>query len=785
MANSNHTELSRQLAELSNKLTRSQNDMKNASEERLSNIFHGMTRAAINTTRHCLLRTRVERILQSLTFDNISDRESGIPISYQDTFRWSLSETSTTLPSWLRSGTGIYWIEGKAGCGKSTLMKFLQQDQQATALLKEWANGLRLRIVRHYFWAPGTTMQKSLLGLFRTLLFQILVNDPELLEQICPLRMENHGHMQPWTLDELAECFETLSKIQTLPSKLCFFVDGLDEFEGDPEGLIAIIQAISKSNSIKLCVASRPWPPFRKAFGYNSLRISVHEFTRDDINLYTQGNLGQSQEYQKLQATFPEQAKSLSKEISDAADGVFLWVYLVIRDLLRGLTQHDDLGTLQRRLRAMPRDLNDYFQRMLDSIEDVYRSEVRSLLGILAYMRLPLDTYITWGHRNSREMTLISSNNLLEFPPHGSRHFSMERKVEGWKGNFDTSGRVSEYSPRTERQRIIARCKDLVHVSEEDTPSRDLAHQPVFKVSFLHRTVAEFVGSALTNDADRSRPLLPIVALAGTYLMLRLHQYNHEIRFADFQAKQILYLALQAKQHSPAAYLRIVHILCALTQYFDHGLRPTRYLLGTVMASNVFVEGECTCRDALTWKEERFWLLHCRACLAPCHQDAVDDLSELLVKCFGTPLIPSLVDGTVTVEELPEANLRVVEALVSKVKSTNVAAFSDAWRKGLWELENQPSHGGKPPANIYDVCCIFIRHGAPRVFVDDDNDDHDHDEIDALQILQKIPPMKDLDPTGELLKQEFLLAKKLSKQLQQQTKGQGQKSWFQRLVVWR
>jgi hypothetical protein len=50
-------------------------------------------------------------------------------------------------------------------------------------------------------------------------------------------------------------------------------------------------------------------------------------------------------------------ADMLAREVSERANGVFLWVFLVVRELLHGLNEIDNLGTLQERPRDLPVDL--------------------------------------------------------------------------------------------------------------------------------------------------------------------------------------------------------------------------------------------------------------------------------------------------------------------------------------------------------------------------------------------------------------------------------------------
>lgn len=78
--------------------------------------------------------------------------------------------------TWLRSGAGVFHILGKAGSGKSTLMKFLCSHEQTQEELRVWAGEeKKLVFARFYFWkSSNNNMQMSLPGLHRSILFETL-----------------------------------------------------------------------------------------------------------------------------------------------------------------------------------------------------------------------------------------------------------------------------------------------------------------------------------------------------------------------------------------------------------------------------------------------------------------------------------------------------------------------------------------------------------------------------------------------------------------------------------
>jgi ABC-type siderophore export system fused ATPase/permease subunit len=78
------------------------------------------------------------------------DRIESIPEAHASTFEWIFNAPpqSADTPSWdsfpawlTQRDSSIYWITGKPGSGKSTLMKYLHGHPQLANLLSVWAHG--------------------------------------------------------------------------------------------------------------------------------------------------------------------------------------------------------------------------------------------------------------------------------------------------------------------------------------------------------------------------------------------------------------------------------------------------------------------------------------------------------------------------------------------------------------------------------------------------------------------------------------------------------------------
>ncbi|KAF2464920.1 uncharacterized protein BDR25DRAFT_241210, partial [Lindgomyces ingoldianus] len=422
--------------------------------------------------------TQVEQqFLKSLHFANLVTRHEKIEKSHEETFTWmfrnSLEQGRMPLrfSEWLRSRSGIYWIEGKAGSGKSTLMKFLCKNPMTMSHLESWAQGKRLVVAQFFFWNAGTRLQKSREGLLRSLLFEILRKCPDLLSKV----IENVGvpefadEEESWCEDDLLRIYRVIMSQET-PIRFCFFIDGLDEYEDDnkgPEELLDTLRSIDCSSNTKLCVSSRPWVIFRDEFGKTpEWHIRLEDLTRDDIRSFVSFKFNKNEQFQKLKERDPRYPK-LIEDVVERARGVFLWVRLVVRSLLEGLTYHDSVATLSRRLNSFPEDLDDFFQHMIDSIPTIYRIQTARTFKIATEAKQPqlLMTYsFVDGLEEDREYCFKLPIAPMALPEIETRAEQMERRLDG-------------------------RCRGLLEIVED----RECTAFDKYKIDFLHRTVRDFL----------------------------------------------------------------------------------------------------------------------------------------------------------------------------------------------------------------------------------------------------------------------------------------------------
>jgi hypothetical protein len=107
-------------------------------------------------------------------------RLNQIDTNFGHSFHWAFENASVGLTEWLRKGTGLFWVSGKPGSGKSTFMKFLLNDPRTRELLHKWNSPSSQIIGNFFFHYRGTLLQKSFEGLLRSLVTQLPEEEPRL-----------------------------------------------------------------------------------------------------------------------------------------------------------------------------------------------------------------------------------------------------------------------------------------------------------------------------------------------------------------------------------------------------------------------------------------------------------------------------------------------------------------------------------------------------------------------------------------------------------------------------
>ncbi|KAH6682304.1 hypothetical protein F5X68DRAFT_25048 [Plectosphaerella plurivora] len=420
-----------------------------------------------------------------------SKHEIGRVYSYEErkTAKMRASARENFL-TWLSSSNEVFHICGKLGSGKSTLMKFLLENERTQAELKTWA-GVDKQLVSasFFFWKPGSKLQKSLSGLCRSLLHDILAACPKLIQSVLPAiwaRVVDHPHPQP-ELEirprEIQIAFEQLIRDRDLYAhhRFCFFIDGLDEYEQtsqqDHKSMVDMLISWTKisSGNVKLCVSSREYNVFMNAFSEDH-RLRVHDLTLSDIRKYVQDRLDHLPD--------DEAKRMLIHDVASKADGIFLWVALVVKSMREAIEDGMSAPELTNLLDSTPTELEDLFHHILKTLDKKKlrnACKIFSMLDRIDHVSRSIDV----RHSYVPKLTLLAYSFLDDYER--DQKFATD---EFW--NTVTPGRLTvEERMQMAAKKLRANCAGLLEARVNPIAQLQDAAGP--SIDYTHRSVHEYL----------------------------------------------------------------------------------------------------------------------------------------------------------------------------------------------------------------------------------------------------------------------------------------------------
>ncbi|KAI0601118.1 hypothetical protein F4775DRAFT_607246 [Biscogniauxia sp. FL1348] len=338
-----------------------------------------------------------EDLIRSLEVPGLDGRIKLVEERFGHSFDWIFDE-GVYLTRWLeKKGTDMFWIHGKPGSGKSTLMKFIFQSKNVQEVLHKLASE-SLRVSAGFFFHDrGTALQKSLEGLLRSVLLQILERSGDLATLVIDdfrkrYQLSGSGKYL-WTISELERYIRLILQQDQIKLELYLFFDALDEFDGTPQfisGFLKDMVEIAKksSNVLKILFSSRPWEAFRNQF-HAIQSLQLQDYTKDDIQQFCIGHISSND------VEVAVKLRPLIPTITGNAEGVFLWVKLVVNELISEARTGTGSEELANILDSIPRDLQTYYSRTIQRIPINSRFE-----GFVAFST----TYYANGYLNNLQL---------------------------------------------------------------------------------------------------------------------------------------------------------------------------------------------------------------------------------------------------------------------------------------------------------------------------------------------------------------------------------------------
>ncbi|PSR83216.1 hypothetical protein BD289DRAFT_483467 [Coniella lustricola] len=570
-------------------------DIKDSNDE---NKSRSSKRRAAHTSHNPLLQ---DFLLEALRFKSMEYREQGIAQAHGDSFEWIYKKPEKVAAAGVRDKTpgqnespgqkqmdetvnfrrwlsttelgNIYWITGKPGSGKSTLMRYLATQPKTTHLLHTWAgpsSTTHLLLAGFYFWTSGSEEQRSQTGLLRSLLYQLLSSKPRLTARAFPEKWRKLGPLTSkqriaaspleWSIEELANALRAFldgcedgdgndnddDDDDKRTIKVCLFVDGLDEFDGDHDAIIHFFRDLAQGRHaarIKLCLSSRPWPVFERAFdksddhvhGSSAMinnnstssgklgkvpNLKLQASTAQDMFRYTIHHLTTNEHVRRAMSQDVDVARKLVEAIVAKASGVFLWVRLAVCELVcrfgggdaaadtndeNSVSTNIHVHDMHNWVLALPADLDELFEVFIFTTQST--SQLLDTSKMFQLVRARETTADFVKNDSAASLTLRE----LAFARHGEAHdtLALERAVKketqqavvqqcnetkDWA--LRRSVGLLEVQPRSERG-SGPRTRFVQDGDEAIAPPVELFE---YQVTYLHRTVRDWLLFSVNNN---------------------------------------------------------------------------------------------------------------------------------------------------------------------------------------------------------------------------------------------------------------------------------------------
>ncbi|ETI28987.1 hypothetical protein G647_01439 [Cladophialophora carrionii CBS 160.54] len=368
----------------------------------LQNRLESMRKVALDE------KTRL-RFINSFKIPELNERRHQISDAHPRTYEWIFAENLETqypattgirrswdsFTDWLLSSSPMYWIHGKAGSGKSTLMHFMSKHEKTQKLLDKWARPRTAIVLSWYFWNSGSQAQRSLKGALCALLYQLVSIHPEIATEI--LRKEpllgRRDTAADWSEADLINLAPKM--FSTFNGHIAVFIDGLDEFDRDEDikALFDLLHSLTKTSRVKICFSSRPERQLELELGHLP-QLRLQDMTSHDMKHYITD---------RLRPAFPHwssiEINDFVEKIVHKADGVFLWVYLVTKNLQQGSLHSDSYGVLLERLEVLPAKMEALYEHMWRSLNGdehlpTYRRQAALFFSFHAHFPLSLVDFV-------------------------------------------------------------------------------------------------------------------------------------------------------------------------------------------------------------------------------------------------------------------------------------------------------------------------------------------------------------------------------------------------------
>lgn len=414
--------------------------------------------------------------------------------------------------NWSAQDRALLWIKGKPGSGKSTLLRHF-----LSAIKRFQPNAL---VLSFFFHGRGVELQKTSLGLFRSLLHQLLSQKPDARSDLVATfrhkcqTVGEAGTGWQWHLRELQEAFRAALSKALERQSVWVFIDALDECgKQSAIDLVKHFKSLlgdvpAQSSQFLIAFTCRHYPILNLDSTYE---ITLEDENTGDISAFVHG---------QLSALYSSAESDIPTLITTYARGVFMWASLLVDKILQLDREGYGLTKIEAEIRSTPPDLNSMYLGLVRDMAE--RPTSLKLFQWICFATRPLSldelrwALITDTHHKSPIKSLKQVQGLQDYIHDGER---MERRLKTIScGLVETvpssNSRVVQFIHQSVRDFFVeeglAVLDDSLDASKSDANSTiGTAHYQISRTCIRYIAMEEIAVSAPEREALISQfPLL-------------------------------------------------------------------------------------------------------------------------------------------------------------------------------------------------------------------------------------------------------------------------------------
>lgn len=350
-----------------------------------------------------------------------------LPESYQWVLR---TQEYICFTNWGDNSNRLLWIRGDAGKGKTMLLMGIVEDLKAR---------LETRFDEcclSYFFCRGTEDNvNTATSVLRGLVWMLLCQEKSLIHHLDAFKgNQPNAFNDRSAFFKLKKVFLEILQDSSL-GRVYFVIDALDECKREEPGLVQLLNLITetaKNDKVKWLLSSRNEPEIKPFLGKDTTNVQISlevnsAAVENAVNAYIDSKVSAlGEKYrtdyeadlapklpsryevdnaQQLEVDLSQALVQLKCKLKEKANGTFLWVWLVMKEL-----QDVSPDELLQGIEQMPSGLDEIYTIMLDNMSSSKDAEkCKKLLLIMASAYRPLHLH---------ELRNLAKFTTLAVPPH-------------------------------------------------------------------------------------------------------------------------------------------------------------------------------------------------------------------------------------------------------------------------------------------------------------------------------------------------------------------------------